>query len=537
MRDVNDTIDLYISLKEVEQLIFFKALELEDLRLNIKGRQKDYSVVISVRSEYIIKITKNGLVYFIILMTAVSKIDIVKDDLSLFKNHYNVPKGLLSISDVKVRDVKKGGAIQIDLFDENGYFKVYNSLRNSLVCAYNYAVKEESSVNYYVDWLREFERQGFYYEIIKPHLVLQDIRRVEIKNNYALCNERLLGGLISIKEAVINLGIVCDNQQLAIWIKAVYNAEPYDDDRFQNMVSITTKDLPKELFLYKNFIYYLLFFCVFKDEILNDRKKNTFDIESCDIIESSILYFFFGGMFSKIINKIFYIDKVSSEVFTLEKIAYRYASQLEIIEESDMINTMFYDLKKITIDDKISLVKSYLSLTTDKKEVLILEDISELVQVEIKKKIKASIVVIFIENFQYDENFLNKLGVRVKQLIIINKISDSKILKIDSYSLEFQSIIDEFKKGVLNFSQSLFLDLVVLNTFDNIDKGLLQRDLKRNLSILFKDIVISRYNDFEKKIYIKDLSKNDELYKLVVDCLPTVMVWSDTKNYLYALNE
>ena len=124
---------IYLSLKEVENLIFNRIIEISAERLSVTKAQGLLSVSIKLNEKFLIfKDSK----YFI-LFSAVKKFEAPEKEKTLFTLHYKVPEGLITLLDRQIRDVVNKDA---DLFSNtNDDFpkREYLLMRNGCVGMYN----------------------------------------------------------------------------------------------------------------------------------------------------------------------------------------------------------------------------------------------------------------------------------------------------------------------------------------------------------------------------------------------------------------
>lgn len=93
---------IYITLAEAEKVIFNKILVIEAERLALKKAQKQYSVAIIIHDHRLVSDKKSD--KMIVLISAIEKFEIPKEDQSIFLNTYKVPCGLIKAVPRKVKD-------------------------------------------------------------------------------------------------------------------------------------------------------------------------------------------------------------------------------------------------------------------------------------------------------------------------------------------------------------------------------------------------------------------------------------------------
>lgn len=122
---------IYISLKETEDLIFNRILDLPKSRLEIISAQGLFRVSVYINGGNLIEHQSK----IIILFSAVQLFEIPEKERSLFLVHYKIPEGLLLVSRRLVKDEDR----KTELFDDNSqyFIKKYTLLRNGGIGLYN----------------------------------------------------------------------------------------------------------------------------------------------------------------------------------------------------------------------------------------------------------------------------------------------------------------------------------------------------------------------------------------------------------------
>lgn len=124
---------IYISLKEAEDLVFNRILEIPIYRKNISKAQSIYSVSLEINEDFLIETNSN----YIILFSAVLSFEIPEKDKSLFLLHFKLPEGLIS---TKTRLVRDKAPKEENLFDDTQTIissDKFLLLRNAFVGTYN----------------------------------------------------------------------------------------------------------------------------------------------------------------------------------------------------------------------------------------------------------------------------------------------------------------------------------------------------------------------------------------------------------------
>lgn len=193
-----------ISLKETESLIFNKILVLPYKRTEIKRRSKDYSVKIEVDKKLIL-FNNNK---WIILFSSIQKFEIPENDLNLFKNHYRLPLGFISIKKVEVRDSKSiNEEIPYEKNEQENKQNGYKLLRNGLISSFISMLNKDNLFSKYKELYKLIENDKLIIEIIRPLLSIGDFQRQEVKGNYSLGLERLVASIVNIGKAIQTINV------------------------------------------------------------------------------------------------------------------------------------------------------------------------------------------------------------------------------------------------------------------------------------------------------------------------------------------
>jgi hypothetical protein len=124
---------IYISLKEAENLIFNRILDLSKERLVVHRAKGLFSVSININEDDLIEHNSK----IIILFSAIQLFEVLEKDRNLFLNHLKIPEGLLLVS--KSREMVRDEDRKAELFDDNSQYdiKKYTLLRNGGIGLYN----------------------------------------------------------------------------------------------------------------------------------------------------------------------------------------------------------------------------------------------------------------------------------------------------------------------------------------------------------------------------------------------------------------
>jgi len=163
---------IYLSLDEIELLIFKKMIWISPTRLSIKRAQGDYSAALML-DEQSLHFNND---YVIILLSGVHKFEIAEADKNLFLNYYHVPLGLLSLKKRKVRDIAQNSSgpqstAHINNIELSDKVDSYTAIRRAFVKLFHIAIKSRGDksclATKYMTYLNAFENLSqFQYKLI-----------------------------------------------------------------------------------------------------------------------------------------------------------------------------------------------------------------------------------------------------------------------------------------------------------------------------------------------------------------------------------
>ena len=163
---------IYLSIGEIESLIFKKMIWISTQRLDIKRAQGLYSVALMV-DEQDLHFNNDTVIVF---MSSVHKFEIAEADKNLFLNHYHLPLGLLLLKKRKVRDIAQNASelqstTHINNIELSDKVNSYTSIRRAFVKLFHIAIKspgnKSSLATNYMTYLNAFENLSrFQYKLI-----------------------------------------------------------------------------------------------------------------------------------------------------------------------------------------------------------------------------------------------------------------------------------------------------------------------------------------------------------------------------------
>lgn len=161
---------IFLSIEEVEQLIFKKILYIPEQRTTINRAQASFSVAVIVDHKHFI-VCDSKIVIFI---SGVLQFEIAQADQNLFLNHYHLPSGLISLIDRKVRDDIVDSCEEKTLINTealNKKINAYTALRRAFIVIYHESLQLQKSnvdlAQYFISTLNSFGNfSSFKYELI-----------------------------------------------------------------------------------------------------------------------------------------------------------------------------------------------------------------------------------------------------------------------------------------------------------------------------------------------------------------------------------
>ena len=163
---------IYLSLEEIELLIFKKMIWISPTRLSIKRAQGAFSVALMIDEQYLHFNNDNVIVF----LSGVHKFEIAEADKNLFLNHYYLPLGLLLLKKRKVRDIAENSSgsqstTHINNIELSDNVNRYTAIRRAFVKLFHIAIKSRGDksclATKYMTYLNAFENLSqFQYKLI-----------------------------------------------------------------------------------------------------------------------------------------------------------------------------------------------------------------------------------------------------------------------------------------------------------------------------------------------------------------------------------
>jgi hypothetical protein len=394
--------EILLTLKETEDLIFNRCLLLDSHRLGIDNIRGNLSVKVQILDEELILIEGGCLLLF----SSIIQFEIPEKDFNLFFNHYRIPKGYLKTDKRIVRDkvVKPDLPFSSVSVDTSSYLP----LRSGLIGLYDFIVKNEKNIAY---------KESFHH-LISTFQGISDFKCDFLKNVFSskdfplivinmdrfvpdsfyrivwwgkIIKDNLLGKVDNIDES--------RNNEISLWLKSFLN--------FENInYSDLLKTVPEELDDEYDFIigYYI---AILNFELIKQNNNFFSELESNynfkrkeNVICWSV---FFYSIFNTEIPYLYFINSLRKDIYEIEKVSCQFGNKnLECHQD----NYRFFS-KHIS---KNTLITEYLSLTRNTKN----SDIEEIQYSEILSKIKNNLcyenlkyIVFEMEPNYYEQNKIN----------------------------------------------------------------------------------------------------------------------------------
>ena len=137
---------IYLSLEEIELLIFKKMIWISPTRLSIKRAQGAYSVALMIDEQYL-HLNNDTVIVF---MSSVHKFEIAEADKNVFLNNYQLPLGLLLLKNRKVRDIAQNSSgsqstAHINNIELSDKISRYTAIRRAFIKLFHVAIKSQIS--------------------------------------------------------------------------------------------------------------------------------------------------------------------------------------------------------------------------------------------------------------------------------------------------------------------------------------------------------------------------------------------------------
>ncbi len=356
---------IYLSLDEIELLIFKKMIWFALTRLSIKRAQGVYSVALIIDEQYLHFNNDNVIVF----MSGVHKFEIAEADKNLFLNHYHLPLGLLLLKKRKVRDIAQNSSgtqstthiNNIELSDE---VNRYTAIRRAFVKLFHVAIKIRGSKSClaikYMTYLNAFENlTQFQHKLIFAVLNYKKLPEeiVSIKNKsfsstsfyqWVWWGKFLVDNLL--KEGLNEMQLT----EHKSWLKH------FDPDSFQSIDSAVL-NIPFKF--EQDFPIILGYYLTINNNL--DLTKDNHDSTKSKLMklneeyDEEIFFWkqFFQSLFVDQIDYVYPIQNIQYEFYKMEMNAYKIIHEKSDLDELEVLHPI--SLPENSLD---TFVKSYHAL-------------------------------------------------------------------------------------------------------------------------------------------------------------------------------
>lgn len=526
---------IYLSLDEIELLIFKKMIWISPTRLSIKRAQGAYSVALMIDEQYL-HFNNDTVIVFI---SGVHKFEIAEADKNLFLNHYHLPLGLLLLRKRKVRDIAQNSSgsqstTHINNIELSDKVNSYTAIRRAFVKLFHIAIKsrdgESCLATKYITYLNAFENLSqFQYKLIFAVLnykkLPEEIVSIKNKNFSSTPFYQWVWWGKFLVDNLLNEGL--NEMQLGEhknWLKS------FDPDSFQGIDSAVLNipfkfepDFPIIIGYYlaiNNNLY-----LIGENHDSTESKLKQLNEE----YNEEIFFWkqFFQSLFVDQIDYVYPIQNIQYEFYKMEMNAYRITYATNELEE-------IRDLDPITLPENSleTAVKSYHALKDDiDVNIASMEQIHEIFNKSIlfgenRKNVGFIFTQPVLRKFSAnyiqinDESFTLQQSNQVEQVVYYEKQDTSLPIKVKKKSIS--SLINRDKRvlfGVL--TDENFNELI------NMYAYILENSVNHNISeILFIWLVDKEKSDLHSAAFEQE---NNNLNKRL-DVLFNQEVKMFTKN-------
>jgi hypothetical protein len=387
--------ELLLTLKESEDLIFNRQLILIDHRLEISKIKDNLSIKVEFSKDELIFI-EGG---FILLFSSVTQFEIPEKDYNLFFNHFRIPKGYLKPIKRNVRD--SIGKTNLPFYNKDLDISNYLPLRSGLVGLYDFTIKNSANdelkkgFNELITTFNEIsDFKSYFLKIVFsskdfPLLVINMDRFVP-DNFYRIVwwgkiiKDNLLGKIENIDNSRIS--------EISLWLKSFLN---FENVNYSDLLSTTPEEFDEE---YDFIIGYYI--AILNFELIKQNNNFFGEIDSNynfkrkgNVICWSV---FFYSIFNSEIPFLYFINSLRKDIYEIEKVSCQFGNKnLECLKD----NYRFFS----TQISQNTLINEYFSLTRNTKNT----NVEEIQYSEILSKIKNNLSYENLKNivFELEPNY------------------------------------------------------------------------------------------------------------------------------------
>lgn len=347
---------IYVTLKEVENLIFNKYLEVEKERLEIGRAQGLFGIDLNLNLEDLIQKEDK----LVILFSAITRIGIPQNDERLFIRHYKVPAGLLALEGRNIRDQSKEEIpFPEQEKEEQKELKDYKQLRHGMVgMVYNaYQMKtvgldQNSMVKALQDVaaLSPLKRQLLTTLLEYDEIPILEVRMDKIVTNHFF---RVVWWAKFIKDHyldTLNLKDEVREKSISYWLRGFLEFD--NIEHLNKQLAETPDELRGEIDFLLGYYFAVVNFESYS--YTNDFIQTLYERINYEFKDELFNWIsFFISFYTPTTNRIYFVESLRESIFEIEKLAYGLAvNSMEINDEF----SFHYELKQL---EKVALITEY----------------------------------------------------------------------------------------------------------------------------------------------------------------------------------
>lgn len=491
-----ETINIYISLKEAENLIFNRSLFFSKNRIEIKRAKGLMSITFEVEKDKLIEFKNN----YVVLFSTVLSIEIPEKEQNLFLNHYRLPLGLLKFNSRSVRDDNEDRLIfdeQIIEYNSKKYLQLRNGLITILENAYSqinntdFVSSAEKVLKGFTN-LSEFKQKLLFdlLEQSKFPLLTVKVDRFVTDNFYRVT----WWGKFIVDNYVIKFDNKTQDEIDTIkkWLRGFL--------QFENIEQINQQltNIPEELKEEVDFMIGYLIASAYFESFQSDKSFLNKLIREIQHTNKSTLIswiVFFKSLFDENVMYLYFVKSLNNEIFKIEKLAFELSNNnFQKITE----NTIEFNFNEIK---KEELISEFLSLrfggsnhspqliNSNKAKNIFANNFSE-------ENLRTNGFEL-ISEYQNNKSFLNTCWFTGKnfQLNINSEVNISDIVYFVNEDSRANNILKTLKIKVKPYSKIIDKNKKVLLGFIDFEK-------KPNLLSIYSKLILGLFKTQFDKIII-----------------------------------
>jgi len=491
-----ETLNIYISLKEAENLIFNRSLFFSKNRIEIKRAKGLMSITFEVEKDKLIEFKNN----YVVLFSTVLSIEIPEKEQNLFLNHYRLPLGLLKFNSRCVRDATEDRLIfdeQIIEYNSKKYLQLRNGLITILENAYSqinntdFVSSAEKLLKGFTN-LSEFKKKLLFdlLEHSKFPLLTVKVDRFVTDNFYRVT----WWGKFIVDNYVNKFDNKTQDEIDTIkkWLRGFL--------QFENIEQINQQltNIPEELKEEVDFMIGYLIASAYFESFQSDKSFLNKLIREIQHTNKSTLIswiVFFKSLFDENVMYLYFVKSLNNEIFKIEKLAFELSNNnFQKITE----NTIEFNFNEIK---KEELISEFLSLrfggsnhspqliNSNKAKNIFANNFSE-------ENLRTNGFEL-ISEYQNNKSFLNTCWFTGKnfQLNINSEVNISDIVYFVNEDSRANNILKTLKIKVKPYSKIIDKNKKVLLGFIDFEK-------KPNLLSIYSKLILGLFKTQFDKIII-----------------------------------